>query len=294
MKKLPVLKSAREVYAGVATHFLELCRLTWLPLLIVISFQIFSVWADTGTEPLGEYSDRRIAQLTNHYGPTLAVLVLLVALCAPIMAVGFHRFVLLGEKRRGLFGSGFRFGRPELAYLWAGILVGIALSIPVGLSFVGASYGATLLLSAHVFDLSPSMERLLTGLTVGMSAVAFSGVFFARWMLLLPHVALGYPSSLKFIWQATRGNGLRLLAYFILVFVPIGALIATSYVATGLSPLASVLVGLPVYVVTLMLSITMLSVAYREIIGLPDSDTADDADGQGDTTPDATPTPTPA
>jgi hypothetical protein len=120
----------------------------------------------------------------------------------------------------------------------------------------------------------------------------------SRLVLVLPHVAIGQPSNLRFIWKQTHGNSWRILGYTLLVsllaFVGLLLMLLVNWLL-GMPmaqtpealkdmvdhPTAFLIAGvvdLPIQMAWVMLTITMLSVAYREIIGLPaDVDTSGDA-----------------
>ncbi|MCE9651059.1 MAG: hypothetical protein K8R18_15680 [Parvibaculum sp.] len=262
MKKLPVLRSAKEVYAGVFSHFRELLRIAWLPiLLVIVARAVLIVWIDP------ELEKKHVQSSVEALAPAILFVFLALYLGTAMMAVGFHRFVLLGEKRRGIFGSGLSFARKDILYVWASILIGTALSPAALAALPVASFGA-----ASFFPQGETQDlywKLAVGFLSLGAPFAAVGLLLGRWILVLPHVAMGYGSSLRFVWQQTRGNSWRIFAYMVLVFLPVGLLVALSLMAQAVSLEFAAAVDAPVYIVTAMLSITCLSVAYREIVGLP-------------------------
>jgi hypothetical protein len=151
MKKLPVFASISEVFHGVFAHFFQLVRVAWLPLiaLIVVSawgswwvaqnFLVDPVLSGNALEsvPRGSAEAKALqeaqAAAFMKIAPKFYGLIFLQYLIVSIIAVGFHRFVLLGERVHGIAGTGFAFGRKELLYIWSLIkmaLVAILLMIP--------------------------------------------------------------------------------------------------------------------------------------------------------------------
>jgi hypothetical protein len=303
MRKLPVFRSFGEVYAGVFTHFFELARAAWLPLALWVAIGLLAGWwmshamfAALGDPTMTpeEMSKAQAAAflkiMPQFYGLTVLQFLLL-----PIAAVDFHRFVLLGERRRGVGGSGFDFGRKEWLYIWSSIklfLLFVLLMLPVFgvLMVVGA--GASILTGQGLENLnSGNFSPNATGAMIATYFVAIFALLIVscRLTLVLPHVALGNPSELRFIWDKTRGNIWRLFGYFLLMMLSFLLVMIAVQVLLGLifgmpladpkasrdlihgswKTLAMVAIWIPVQMLWMMLSITMLSVAYREIVGLP-------------------------
>ncbi len=105
---------------------------------------------------------------------------------------------------------------------------------------------------------------------------------YMRMALSLPDAAVGMGGRVRTIFKATKGNGARLLGYlivfglaltlaFVLTLLVMG--VAASVIAPFVGMQVALVLGLIVYAALymyfLMSSITMLSVAYREIVGLP-------------------------
>lgn len=303
MRKLPVFRSFGEVYAGVFTHFFELARAAWLPLALWVAVGLLAGWwmnhamfavlSDPTMTP-EEMSKAQTAAFMKIM-PQFYGLIFLQFLLLPIAAVDFHRFVLLGERRRGVAGSGFDLGRKEWLYIWSSIklfLLFVLLMLPVFgvLMVVGA--GASIfagqgLENLNSGNLSPAAILAMV-VAYGVALCALSMVS-CRLALVLPHVALGNPSELRFIWDQTRGNSWRLVGYFLLMVLSILLVMIAVQVLLGLivgmpladpkasrdlihgswKTLAMAAIWIPVQMLWMMLSITMLSVAYREIVGLP-------------------------
>ncbi len=308
MKKLPVIQSFKEVYAGVFTHFLELLRVAWLPLVawLVIS-AIANRWM-LGHLPI--YSPEEIKALSAggenaraieavHASEFMKVMPWVYGLMfvqyffLSIAAVGFHRFVLLGERFHGWAGTGFVFGRNEFLYVWSLIKIALiafaaGMAIMIVLGVLGAIGGGGALRQALGSSQKGAIFVFVVLLYVAVMVALLPVI--PRMMLVLPHVAVGNRSEVRFVWRQTQGNGWRLGGYFLLVMLvaAVGSMVVLGPVywllGIGLFPspeamqnlttspwllFAQFLIGVPVSLIWTMLSITMLSVAYREIIGLP-------------------------
>jgi hypothetical protein len=103
--------------------------------------------------------------------------------------------------------------------------------------------------------------------------------FLLRLMLALPDAAIGQPGKVIGIFPASQGNTWRMVGYGVLIGLIYTAILFGLVLILGLlgaviggGAIAVLLlgaVGLAAYFYFLMLQITMLSVAYREIVGLP-------------------------
>jgi len=102
-----------------------------------------------------------------------------------------------------------------------------------------------------------------------------------RLMTALPDVAVGVDRGVIDSWRATSGNTWRMAGYGFLIYVPmiivfailerlvLGATEAVADNGGMAVAVITVLLGVALYLYFLMAQITMLSVAYREIVGLP-------------------------
>jgi hypothetical protein len=120
------------------------------------------------------------------------------------LAVGIHRYVLLGEAAKGL--RFFRWDRHFFQY----VLTALAILLAGGLAFIMAA----------------SMAMTNGGAPDAVGSVLMTGFGFlvavtlSRLALTLPSAALGDLTPTRQIWQETRGNGLRLLAATLLAVMP--------------------------------------------------------------------------
>ena len=174
---------------------------------------------------------------------------------AAAFAVGLHRFVLLGEMRHG--ARFFRWDRQFVQYVMLTLLLLIlALAAAVMVAgVVGTDDDAAMI--------APGAAGALFGLAV-MLGVA---LVLSRLALTLPAAALGDGKRPRDIWQATNGNGFRLLATTLLTALPflvveaaLGRLVAAEP-AGGVMPMLvivaqGVLSAMQLTVVTVMLSLS--------------------------------------
>jgi len=187
--------------------------------------------------------------------------------------------------------GGLVVGRNELLYVWSLIKIVLLFSF-LNILIVLAGLGISAVVGGP--------DALESGTSdgtwfAGVLALYFGSIFvllplMARSALVFPHVALGNRSELREMWRRTKGNGWRLAGYFILVILTaticswLVLLPIYSLIGGGIFPtpeqlihlrenttlmLAQYLLGIPFTLVWTMLTITMLSVAYREIVGLP-------------------------
>src|SRR3989338_8162705 len=96
--QLDVAATIREAYSGAWNHLNEMVRIIWLPGSLYLALSIASVFVDVEEQ-------RALAVALN-----LASLFLW-----PIVAVAWHRFILMGDAPPGRFH--FAFGRREARYL---------------------------------------------------------------------------------------------------------------------------------------------------------------------------------
>ena len=96
--RLDIAATVGEAYRGAWNHLGEMVRLIWLPGALYFSLSVAGVFIDVE-------QNRALAVVIN-----LATLFLW-----PIIAVAWHRFILMGDAPPGKFH--FSFGRREARYL---------------------------------------------------------------------------------------------------------------------------------------------------------------------------------
>ncbi|MBX3505672.1 MAG: hypothetical protein KF895_09365, partial [Parvibaculum sp.] len=204
----------------------------------------------------------------------------LIAVASAILAVQLHRFVLLEEgaddPRDAVYGQ----------YIWTTTKISLVLLVlSIGLIIVP---GYWLLSSLIEFLLqNPRTENhvWLAGQVFTNFASVLVSLVSVRVLLALPAAAVGCHAGVFRAFIAAHGNTWRL---FLCSFVVRGLELALTFtlavictVVSGFSPgeygklagpagfVAFVILGLPFFLYLLMVEVGLLSVAYREIVGLP-------------------------
>ncbi|MFZ3034948.1 MAG: hypothetical protein WA138_13155 [Parvibaculum sp.] len=293
MRKLAVFRSVGEVYSGVFRHFIDLIRVAWLPLLVWAVVSIVGGWwflqhmVENAAFLDDAASQQARMEAFMEVMPTLYGMSFFKYLVLTVVAVGFHRFVLLGERHHGVGGTGFEFGRSEWLYIWSGIKIGLLfLAFGVVMAIVGAPNSGS-------FDPNSLPSALVGALVLGyFAAVLCVMLVIGRLVLVLLHVAIGHASELRRIWDLSGGNSWRMIGYMLLISLLASPGVLAMLLINWLLgiPMAQTpealkellehptsywiasIVDLPIQIAWVMLTITMLSVAYREIIGLAPAD----------------------
>lgn len=285
MRKLPVFRSVGEVFSGVTRHYFQLIGVAWPALLFVLiamglygwSFQQAGIgelatMAEEGASA-AELSATYVAIADRATGPVYYLAFLLTTFASAVAAVRWHRFVLMGE------GGSILLRMEDARYVWTFIKVMLAYFLMLVL-FIAAVAGIGAVTGMIGGDGNAGGAGVFGGvLAMGMVVVYLLILgLFMRLMLALPDVAIGMPGKVRTILKATEGNTWRMVGYTVLIGIIY--LVALVILLTAGSILGSVLGGpvavalfailaIAAYFYFLMLSITMLSVAYREIVGLP-------------------------
>ena len=266
-KKLPVFATVGEAFSGAWTHFGDLIRIAWLPVLLYIAisaiYQIYFLpMAMVEPENMEEVM-RQMENMSAH-GALPIILVIASLLLYPMIAVAWHRFVLLGERPNGAV---LRFGRRELTFVGAILAIYLLPLVPVRLvamlgMVVWQPLGAALLIVGYIFVI----------------------LWWMRMSLLLPSAAVDRGLALRDVWEMTRGNFWRIFAViflaslltallmwaiafalFLAISLSAGNLASEPYSAGTI--LFSVVMGAVTGTFILIVNVAVLSIAYRELSG---------------------------
>ncbi|WP_420561442.1 hypothetical protein [Tepidicaulis sp.] len=264
MRKLDVVGTVMEAYRGAYSHFLDLVKLVWLPVVIYIVANIAQQeFLQRRLEELQQQEQGSLINVTEAFSLPIVLLMLVGLFTWPMIAVAWHRFVLLGD--RGSGAVNFHFGRREAVFLLASIFL-VLLALP---AFLVA------MVSGALADPVSGDTALSFGLAILALVLAIAAVYYSvRLTLLLPAVAIGEPLNARAILDITKGNFWRLLGMIILnmLFIMViaialnvvGALVSFIpggiVVAIGLQAL-----GMTVFQIT---SVAILSIAYRDLSGM--------------------------
>jgi len=272
MKRLAVFRSAAEVFSGVTRHYFQLLFAAWPAVLCMFALDFAQDWGVRYFGPVTEAQEAGAAarsaaeqaQGSVWQSPLVMISIgymLLSWLIGAVAAVRWHRFVLLGEG-----GDKARHVRREdLDYIWTTLrLWGLMILTVVALGVL--------------WNLVPQDIRLPV-LAICIVAVLPPLMCIS---LALPDAAMGYGGGIMGVFEESAGNGFRLLGlFFLTVLLPVLPLAAIVFAIAphalffeetfgywgSYALISGVGSFLSLYV--LMLNITALSVAYREIIGLP-------------------------
>ena len=285
MNKLPVIGSVSEVVSGVLRHYFQLIYVAWPAVLLLLFCFGAMLWVYLSSgllDAAGGHNPEDVKAALERMessGNNLVFIFggLLAGLASAVAAVRWHRFVLLGEGANGRLGQLRILRREDGSYIWTTIKLFL-----VYLLFIAALAILAILVVMVARAIGGGGERSSgTGLLVVLGAfalyVAALMVMF-RLMIALPDAAVGEGGRVFEIFRRTQGNSWRLFGAFFLVFLLGGVALAITSVVLGLLAaigFVGVLIGGLLYAGTylffLMMQITMLSVSYREIIGLPEN-----------------------
>ena len=233
--KLDVMATVAEAYRGAWTHFSDMFRLIWLAGALYILISVGTVFLDPKTD---------------------TVFFLLLELASlflwPIVAVTWHRFILLGDEPAGRIH--FSFGRREARFLLVTIMLSLFM-VPGFLSFM--------LVGALAQDGQGSQ---LAGMIAIVGIVLLmAGVFFmVRLSLLLPAVAVDEAVNAGRMLERTKGNFWRLFGVAALSALPFfAALMLFDALPLALKAIGTAIVMLFYAIV----NVAVLSIAYRELAG---------------------------
>lgn len=273
MKKLPVFATVSEALKGAFAHFGTMVRLVWLPGLLYLGISIVVGWSDFASRfdyYDGEFRLKEIAD--TEISEWIGLINLGSFFLWPMIAIAWHRFVILGEDQ-GLY---WRFKAREWKFLGASLFLVVPYLIVfaiLSILFIGMGGSwADVAGLAEITRIEDAENPKFLANAIGMIFVgAFVAAYFAiRLLLLLPAVAIDQPFSPSAMLSATRGNFWRLLATFFLL----GIVVVILYTAAGLtffiSPLVTIGVAPLIVIFAQITGVAVLSIAYRELVGIPE------------------------
>lgn len=179
-----------------------------------------------------------------------------------VFAVGWHRVILLGTQRSG-GGLGVQLGARELRYfgrLWLCFLGSLA--IAAAFTFVEQLIGAAVAASPENFIVAAEVSYVLASIYV-----------FCRIGLSFAALSVDRPFGFGQSWQATRGNGLRLMAIYLLAaagWLFVSLFFGLSASALGLSdaaPYTLILINAVALAGMFALLVTINAIVFRRLAG---------------------------
>lgn len=291
-RKLPVLQTLREVFVTTTGSYRSFLSAASGPVAIAGMGIGLYVWSgyragvdDIGTMLRfgvpGEWGENPYAIfIPKMSSPEFWVGIALIAVASVILAVRLHRFVLLDDgaddPRDAVYGR----------YVWTATKIGV-ISFLVSIAL---AIGLTKWLLIPLVDFAMQYPGALA--FVGLAGFVFrlvtkviESAVSMRISMALPNAALGGPAPVFRAFMAAHGNTWRLVLCDLVVRVcetaTMFALAVACAVVSGFAPAefgnlegvagfaALFVLGLPLFLYLLMLRLTLLSVAYREIVGLP-------------------------
>lgn len=259
MAKLDVMGTVTEAYKGAWSHFGDMVKLVWLPVVIYLAASIMHA-SFVQTQMQGVDTDDRqamMAALANIFASWQTITLFLLSMFLwSVIAVAWHRFILLGETSPKF--AYFRFGRREAMYLITSI-------------FLTLIFLPGILISLQVQTMPEGDATAALFALLGM-ALLLAGIFFAvRLALVLPAVATDGAVDAKGILEATEGNFWRMAATHAINFLGIMVLnIVFEMAASALNDVTGGAVGIIAGVVLMIfvqiLSVAILSIMYRDLV----------------------------
>lgn len=268
MAKLDVVATVKEAYSGAWSHFGEMVKLVWVPVLLYVGGMIavtsflLSKLEQLPSDATPEQMEQQVqSMMAAFFGWPLFVVILLSLFVWPIIAVAWHRFILTGEVVRSPIY--FRFGQREARFLLISVFLSL-LQLPYWI----------------VSTLADSMDAgsgAASALGVVSLVLYFAGVFFfVRLTLLLPAVAIDRPIDVQRILEVTEGNFWRLVAVLLLSALGyVAILFVLSIVAgfvsliTGLTFLIEPVISAVTIAGFMIIYVAVISIAYRDLTGGP-------------------------
>ncbi len=251
MTELDITGTVREAYEGAWSHLGEMVKLVWAPVSVYIVVNVLYA-AYVQEKTAGMAPEDIPTMMVEGAGWPMLAMFLIGFFIWPIIAVAWHRFVLLGEKSSSAIY--FKFGQREARFLFTSIALSL-LPVPG--------------LLVMIIGASTSLSTL--ALPIGLILTAVGLVYALRLSLLLPAIATDANVDVQAVLEGTKGNVLRIVATHLLNLLCV-LLLA---VAFGLVGTVVVLlvgdVGMAVTntllnVFVQVISVAILSIMYRDLI----------------------------
>lgn len=254
MAKLDVVATVTEAYKGAWSHFGDMVKLVWAPVTVYVAASILHANHLQGRIEGIDPEDAEAMMAAIWSWPTV-LMILLGLFLWPMIAVAWHRFILLGETSSAALY--FRFGRREARFLLTSIFLSL-LTVPgILVIAVGGASSASVVTAP-----------------LGLIMIAAGIVYALRLSLLLPAVATDGSIDARGILEATEGNVLRIIGAHVLNIL---ALICVAIVVSLIAGISALLVGVFASVVanavltvfSQIISVAILSIMYRDLTGGP-------------------------
>jgi len=188
MNKIPVMDTAGRVWNFATNELPTIFRLTWCPLSLVLLIQLISTYFIFRAVGVGQQGSLGAVIMP-------IVMMFFVMVATTVAVVALHRLILFGDDKPGHYVY-LSFGKTEFLFV----------ALPVAIYFV----------MFIVIVVTALISQWLTGL-VGLAAVF---VIF-RVFLIFPIIVVEGRYDFEQAWDLGRGNVLRFVGLFLIVFLPI-------------------------------------------------------------------------
>lgn len=267
LHKVPVFETAGHAYRFLLHEAGTILRLSWFPLVVVTIVQYLAVRAQFAAmrAAIETGGFKALSGLTTWHWQLLSAVATIFG--TAVVAVALHRVILFGQREPGRLIH-LAFGKVELLFA----ALPIIMLVPVSL------------LSLLVFG-TASAPAMIPLMLVVMAALWGTVLFvFVRLSVIFPITVIEGRYQFGQAWHLTQGNFWRLVALWIVVFLPLSlvGIVITAIAAplrpTGTSPMAMLDLiesRLPLQMVLSLvwslvggaLGVAALSYSYKALIG---------------------------
>lgn len=221
--KLPIWRTTRECYDFVLRHPGDIVRIGWFPLILLFALSLgFSTY-----EPMSVISIDRDNPLADIRISQALIAILLQGAIATVMLVAWHRLVMKDYVTVAPATSGGRASgrRASVYFIQFLLLSGLALLV-----FSAAFLVAAIILHGihfFVFDsyvpqgMSDDTIKIILGYVAVFIGLAPAFYIAFRLALALPATAVDRRGRFEQAWEASAGNGWRMVAATMLTMVPV-------------------------------------------------------------------------
>jgi len=251
MTELDVVGTVKESYKGAWSHLGEMVKLVWAPVAVYAAANVlYAGYVQGKTEGIDPQD--LPAMMSEIWGWPMVAMFLLGLFLWPIIAVAWHRFVLLGEESTSAIH--FIFGQREARFLLTTIFLSLLPMPGILVVIVGAST-------------SVSLFTLPIGLVLAGAGVVYA----LRLSLLLPAIATDATVDARGILEATEGNVLRIIATHMLnllclIFLALAFSLVGSIVGVLVGGVGTAVINTLLNVFGQIISVAILSIMYRDLI----------------------------
>ncbi|PCJ71067.1 MAG: hypothetical protein COA62_00075 [Rhodobiaceae bacterium] len=251
MTELDVVGTVKEAYKGAWSHFADMMKLVWAPVALYATANVLYAGYIQGKLG-GVEAEDMISTMTKVWGWQVVAMFLLGLFLWPIIAVAWHRFVLLGETTSSAIY--FKFGQREARFLLTTIFLSLLPMPGVLIVIVGAGTALS-----------------LVALPIGLVLIVAGAVYALRLSLLLPAIATDAIVDARSILEATEGNVLRIISTHMLnllclVFLALAISLVGTVVAAFVGGVGTAIINTLLNVFGQIISVAILSIMYRDLI----------------------------